>query len=140
MGDRLHLTQVPRASINDACVSSALIGECCHLGTAGKRAKLSTRNDPQPVIGCALTAKMVVIVVVGGLSWVVIINKDTHICANTHLCDLKDRDGLLGALSVCQQQFQLSVPIQVCHGATCPQHTECFHCTDLYNNVTAACV
>lgn len=54
MGDRLHLTQVPRPSVNDARVSSTLIGERCDLGPPGERAKLGARDDPQPVVGRAL--------------------------------------------------------------------------------------
>lgn len=54
MCDRLHLTQVPRASVNDACVSSTQTGEGRHLGPPGKRAKLGARDDPQPVVGRAL--------------------------------------------------------------------------------------
>lgn len=54
MCDRLHLTQVPRASINDACVSSTLTGEGRYLGPPGKRAILGARDHPQPVVGRAL--------------------------------------------------------------------------------------
>lgn len=59
---------------------------------------------------------------------------------HTHLCDLEDRDWLLGALSMCQQQVQLSVPVQVCHSGTCPKHTESFHCADLHYNFTEALI
>lgn len=54
VGDRLHLTQVPRTSVDDASVSSAPTGEGCHLGSAGKGSKLGTRDDPQPVVRRAL--------------------------------------------------------------------------------------
>jgi len=52
-------------------------------------------------------------------------NKHTYAQAHTHthLCDLEDRDWLLGALAMCQQQVQLSVSIQICHSATCPKHS-----------------
>lgn len=42
---------------------------------------------------------------------------NTH--TRTHLCDLKDRDRLLGALSMRQQQLQLSISVKVSHGTTC---------------------
>lgn len=54
MCDRLHLTQVPRTSVDDPRVSSTLTGEGRDLGPPGERAKLGARDDPQPVVGRAL--------------------------------------------------------------------------------------
>lgn len=54
MCDRLHLAQVPRSSVDDAHVSSTLIGEGRDLSPPSERAKLGARDDPQPVVGRAL--------------------------------------------------------------------------------------
>lgn len=54
MSNRLHLTKVSRAAINDAHLSSTLIGEGSYLGPPCIRAKLGARDDPQPVAGQAL--------------------------------------------------------------------------------------
>lgn len=51
---RLHLTQVPRASVDNAGVGPALPGEGSDCGPPGERAKLGARDDPQPVVGRAL--------------------------------------------------------------------------------------
>lgn len=52
--DRLHLAQVPGASVDDAGVNSTLPGEGRDCGPPGERAKLGARDDPQPVVGRAL--------------------------------------------------------------------------------------
>lgn len=52
--DRLHLAQVPGASVDDAGVNSTPPGEGRDCGSPCERAKLGARDDPQPVVGRAL--------------------------------------------------------------------------------------
>lgn len=54
MCDRLHLAQVPGASVDDAGVNSTPPGEGRDCGSPCERAKLGARDDPQPVVGRAL--------------------------------------------------------------------------------------
>lgn len=54
MCDWLHLTQVPRAAVDDARVSAALTGKNGDLGSPGEGSELCARDHPQPVVGSPL--------------------------------------------------------------------------------------
>ena len=59
VGDRLHLTEVPRAAVDDAHESPTPIGVGRDPGPAGEGAEPRARDYTQPVIGRALSGSKV---------------------------------------------------------------------------------
>lgn len=54
MRDGLHLTQVPRATVDDPCVRAALLGVHHHFGPSGEGSELGPGDDSQPGVSGAL--------------------------------------------------------------------------------------
>lgn len=54
MCHRLHLTQVPRASVDDPCMRAALLGVHHNFGTSGEGTELRSGDDSQPGVSGAL--------------------------------------------------------------------------------------
>lgn len=54
VSDGLHLTQVPRAAINDPGVWATFFSVHHHFGSPGKCTKFGAGDHPQPGVGGAL--------------------------------------------------------------------------------------
>lgn len=113
--DGLHLTQVPRATVDDPCVRAALLGVHHHFGPSGEGSELGPGDDTQPRVSGALEEEE------RRRESSVDCQRPRQVAeapADTHLRNLVDGERLRCALAVRHQQLQAPVAVKVCgHGS-----------------------
>ena len=117
MSNRLHLTQVPWATIDYPCVWATLFGVHHHFSSSGKSTEFGAGNYSQPGVGGSLRHRQN-----KKREWTVWLKiKLSKWCRglpNTHLDDSVDRERLCCTFPVRHQQLQTPVTVKVCGYST----------------------
>lgn len=117
--NRLHLTQITRASIDDACVRAAPFSIQHHFGSSGESTKLCPGDHPQPGVSGALRhthrwwyKRKAVAAPHSDLNHLGCVK-------NTHKIDFVNRKRLCCTFTMWYQQLQAPIAIEVCGYSSC---------------------